>query len=217
MSAKETAKRYTLFALGLFFSALGIAFSIQAQLGLSTVSSPGYVLSVQFDALSFGVWSIITNCFFVLCQILILRKNFKPIQLLQIPFSILFGYFTDFGVWLVSPIPVPNYAVQLLLVLAGIVVLGFGITLAVIANVMYNSGEGLVKAVSDVSGWKFGNVKIAFDIACVLTAVVLSAVFFSGKIIGVREGTVISALLTGNVVKIMTRILTKPMNRILTR
>lgn len=210
MSKKELTKRYIVFIIGLFFSALGIAFTKQGALGMSTVSSPGYVLSLQFNQITFGTWSTITNVAMVLGQIIILRSNFKPIQLLQIPFSFLFGWFTDFGVFLVSPIPVPNYAFQLLMVLIGIVVLGFGIALAVVADVMYNAGEGLVKAVSTVSGWKFGNVKIGFDIFCVTLAVVLSLIFF-GEVRGVREGTVISALLIGVCVNIMS----KPLGKVL--
>lgn len=216
MSKKEILKRYLIFTAGLFFSALGIAFTKQGDLGMSTVSSAPYVMSMQFDSISFGMWSTISNCTFVLLQIIILRKNFKPIQLLQIPFSFLFGYFTDFGVWLISPIPVSNYLMQMLMVLIGIAVLSFGITLAVIADVMYNSGEGLVKAISDVSGFKFGNVKVAFDISVVALAVVLSLLFF-GEVRGVREGTIISAILTGFTVKLMTKPLSKPLNSILTR
>ena len=216
MSKKEIFKRYLIFTAGLFFSALGIAFTKQGDLGMSTVSSAPYVMSMQFDSISFGMWSTISNCIFVLLQVIILRKNFKPIQLLQIPFSFLFGYFTDFGVWLISPIPVSNYLMQMLMVLIGIAVLSFGITLAVIADVMYNSGEGLVKAISDVSGFKFGNVKVAFDISVVALAVVLSLLFF-GEVRGVREGTIISAILTGFTVKLMTKPLSKPLNSILTR
>lgn len=216
MSKKEILKRYLIFTAGLFFSALGIAFTKQGDLGMSTVSSAPYVMSMQFDSISFGMWSTISNCTFVLLQVIILRKNFKPIQLLQIPFSFLFGYFTDFGVWLISPIPVSNYLMQMLMVLIGIAVLSFGITLAVIADVMYNSGEGLVKAISDVSGFKFGNVKVAFDISVVALAVVLSLLFF-GEVRGVREGTIISAILTGFTVKLMTKPLSKPLNSILTR
>lgn len=217
MKYKVTAVKYFIFILGLFLSALGIAFTKQGDLGMSTVSSPAYVLSMKFTAVSFGMWSTITNVLFVAGQILLLRKRFQPIQLLQIPFSFVFGWFTDFGVWLVSPIPVPHYAVRALMVLIGIVVLALGITLAVIANVMYNSGEGLVKAISDVSGWKFGNVKIAFDLTMVATAAVLSLCFFGGRVLGIREGTLVSAVLTGLLVKLFTKWLSPPVHALLSK
>ena len=64
--------------------------------------------------------------------------NVMSIRLPQLSF--LFGWFTDFGVWMISFFTPKHYVVQILLVLAGTVVLGFGITLAVIANVILNSG-----------------------------------------------------------------------------
>ena len=54
-----------------------------------------------------------------------------------------------------------------------IIILGFGISLSVTANVILNSGEAFVKAISDTTHKEFGNVKIAFDVTCVILAVVL--------------------------------------------
>ncbi len=214
MSKIEFTKRLLIFTIGLFFSALGIAFSKQADLGVSTVSSVANVLSLKFDFISFGMWSAIMNIAFVLGQIIILKKNFKLFQLMQIPMSFLFGIFTDIGMYIVSFIPTPNYAVRMLLTIAGILILAFGIALAVIADVLYNSGEGLVKAVSDVSGKDFGIVKVAFDITCVLTAAILSIIFFNFKILGIREGTLMAAVFTGFIVNFFTKFLTKPITKL---
>lgn len=214
MGKKEFIKRLILFTIGLFFSGLGIAFSKHADLGISTVSSIANVLSVKFDFISFGMWSTISNCAFVLGQIIILRKNFKLFQLMQIPMSFLFGIFTDIGLYIVSFIPTPNYAVRMALTIAGIFILAFGIALAVVANVLFNSGEGLVKAISDVSGKDFGKVKVGFDIACVAIAAVLSLIFF-GEIVGIREGTLLAALSTGFIVNFFTKYISKPLNKVL--
>ena len=101
------------------------------------------------------------------------------------------------------------------MVIVGVVILGFGIALSVIANVIMNSGEAFVKAVSDQIHKEFGNVKIAFDVLCVIMALILSLLFFNFTIVGTREGTIISALLTGVVVKFFTKRLQQPLNRIL--
>lgn len=217
MSAKETVKRYVLFIFCLFFIGLGVALTKYGELGVSPISSVANVISIRFTFLSFGNWLIISNCVLLLGQIILLRRNFKLIQLLQIPLSFLFGYFTDFGLWLVRGIPNDEYIVQFLFVLAGIVVLGFGITLGVIADVIMNSGEAIVKAIADVTKKDFGSTKIVFDISWVLLSVVLSFIFFDGKLVGTREGTVISAVLVGFVVKFFRKILHKPLTRILTK
>lgn len=216
MTKKETAKRYILLIISLFFSALGVAVTKRGELGVSPISSVANVLSCRFTFLSLGTWLIIWNCILIVGQVVILRKNFRMIQLLQIPLSFLFGYFTDFGVWCASFIPVNTYPVRLLMVIAGVVILGFGISLSVIANVIMNSGEAFVKALADTWHKNFGNIKIGFDVSCVITAVVLSLIFFNFKIVGTREGTVIAALGTGVVVKFFTKRLQNPVEKALT-
>ena len=127
----------------------------------------------------------------------------------------MFGYFTDFGLYLASFIPNDIYIVKLLLVIFGIVVLGFGITLGVIANVILNSGEAFVKALSEVLHKDFSNVKIAFDISWVALSIVLSLIFFNGSMVGTREGTVISAVFTGVAVKLWLKFIKNPIENVL--
>lgn len=214
MSKKETEKRYVLFVISLFISALGVAFTKHGELGVSPISSVANVMSIKLDFFSLGIWLIIWNCLLILGQILILRKKFKPIQLLQIPLSFLFGYFTDFGLWLVGFIPAESYIMRLVMVFIGIVILGFGVSLSVSANVIMNSGEAFVKAISDTTNKNFGNVKIAFDVSCVVLALILSLLFFDFTIVGTREGTIISALCTGLVVKLFRKLTDEPVNRL---
>ena len=211
MTKSQMLKRYILLVIGLFFSAIGVAVTKYGDLGVSPISSVANVVAERFRFFSLGNWLIIWNCILILGQIILLRKKFKPVQLLQIPLSFLFGWFTDFGLWCVSFIPVNIYPIRLLMVMIGTVILGFGITLCVIANVVMNSGEAFVKAVSDTIHKNFGNVKIAFDIACVIMTVFLSLIFFNLKIVGIREGTVIAALCTGLVVKFLSKLLLKMM------
>ncbi len=215
MSKKELTKRYIVFIIGLFISALGVAITKKGELGVSPISSVANVMSFRFPVLTLGNWLIIWNCVLILGQILILRKKFQWIQLLQIPVSFLFGYFTDFGMWLLSFFKADVYILRLVLVALGTAVLGLGISLAFLANVIMNSGEAFVKAVSDTVKKDFGNVKIVFDISCVILSILLSLLFFHFKIVGTREGTIIAALLTGIMVKLFNRLLKKPAGRLL--
>lgn len=115
----------------------------------------------------------------------------------------------------VSYIPVNDYAVKILLVITGIIILGFGISLSVIANVIMNSGEAFVKAVSDKTKMNFGNIKVGFDICCVVLSVLISFFLFKGKIVGAREGTVLTAVFTGFMVKFFVSKLKVTLDKIL--
>lgn len=217
MSKKELVKRYAVFVVSLFVMAIGVAMTKKAELGVSPISSVANVMSIQFTSLSIGNWLIIWNCVLILGQILFLRKKFQPVQLMQIPLSFLFGYFTDFGMWLMSFFDTDTYVVKMTFVILGTVILGFGVALSVIANVVMNSGEAFVKAVSDVTHADFGNLKIGFDVSCVVISVVLSLIFFKMKIVGTREGTIIAALTTGILVKLFSKLIKKPLEKMLVK
>ena len=217
MKKKELVKRYLLCLIGLFFAAQGVAFTKCGQLGVSPISSVANVLSLRFPNISIGNWLIITNCVLILGQILLLRKNFRLIQLLQVPLSFVFGWFTDLGMIIAGGIPVNVYPMQLVMVVAGVGILGFGISLTVMADVIMNSGEAFVKALADTLKKNFGNVKVAFDVSYVALSIVLSLILFRGSIEGTREGTLIAAVGTGLVVKFFSKCLSNPVERALSR
>ena len=100
-------------------------------------------------------------------------------------------------------------------VLLGIIIMGLGISISVIADLILNSGEAFVKAVADTTHKEFGNLKIGFDVSCMMLSVVLSLIFFDFRIVGTREGTVIAALLTGFVIRFFTKRIRVPLEKII--
>lgn len=199
-------KRYLLLLIGLSIMAFGVAFSIKASLGTSPISSVPYVVSL-FAPLTVGTATIIMHCVFIALQILILRGDYHPIQLMQLPVAVFFGYLTDFGVWAVQRINCSAYWQQWLVCLAGILLVAVGVSLEVKAGVVVLAGEGVVLAICQVlPKIKFGYMKVGFDVTLVVTACILSFAF-TGRLQGVREGTVAAALLVGLIAKQIGKIL----------
>lgn len=203
----QLAKRYLLLCAGLAVMAFGVAFSIKASLGTSPISSFPYVISV-ITPLTVGNATIFMHCFLIFLQILILRKDYQPIQLLQLPVAILFGYLTDFGVWAVQGISCSTYWQQWLACILGILLVAAGVSCEVKANVVVLAGEGVVLAVCRKLPVKFGYMKVAFDVTLVAAACLVSLTV-SGKIQGVREGTAAAAVLVGLTAKQIIRMTDK--------
>ena len=198
------AKRYLLLLAGLSIMAFGVAFSIKASLGTSPISSVPYVVSL-FAPLTVGTATIVMHCVFILLQILILRRNYHPIQLMQLPVAVFFGYLTDFGVWAVRGIHCSTYWQQWIVCLIGILLVAAGVSLEVKAGVVVLAGEGVVLAICKVlPKIKFGYMKVGFDVTLVVIACILS---FTGHLQGVREGTVAAALLVGLIAKQIGKLL----------
>ncbi len=200
-------KRYVLLLIGLMIMAFGVAFSIKASLGTSPISSVPYAVSV-FTTLTVGTATIAMHCVFILLQILILRKNYHLIQLMQLPVAFVFGYLTDLGVWAVQGISCQTYLQQWIVCLIGIFLVAVGVSLEVKANVVVLAGEGVVLAICQVVPIKFGYMKVGFDVTLVIVACILSFVF-TEQIHGVREGTVAAAIMVGLIAKQLGKILAK--------
>ena len=200
-------KRYLLILVGLAIMAFGVAFSIKASLGTSPILSVPYAISL-FTPLSVGTATITMHCVFILLQILILRKDYHPIQLMQLPVAFFFGYLTDFGVWAVQRISYHAYWQQWIICLIGILLVAVGVSLEVKAGVVVLAGEGVVLAICKVLPVKFGHMKVGFDVTLVVIACILSIVF-TGRLQGVREGTVAAALLVGTLARQFGKLLSR--------
>ena len=124
------------------------------------------------------------------------------------PLTVLFGYLTDFGVWAVRGIQCDTYWQQWIVCLIGILLVAAGVSLEVKAGVVVLAGEGVVLAICKVLPVKFGYMKVGFDVTLVVTACILSLVF-TGRLQGVREGTVAAVLMVGLIAKQFGKVLAK--------
>ena len=199
----EKLKRYTVFLIGLFINSLGVSLITKANLGTSPISSIPYVLSLNFR-FTLGQFTIAFSLLLILLQFLILRRNFKAEHLLQIPISILFGYFIDLTMVMLFFVEPSNYISCILYLLIGCLILGFGVYTEVLANVAMLPGEFFVRAVSSTWKTEFGTTKVAFDVSLTVIAAGLSFLF-APRLDGVREGTIIAALLVGFIARLFGR------------
>ena len=199
----EKLKRYIVFLIGLFINSLGVSLITKANLGTSPISSIPYVLSLNFP-LTLGQFTIAFSLLLILIQLIILRRNFKAEHLLQIPISILFGYFIDLTMMLLFFVDPQSYISSVIYLLIGCLILGFGVYTEVLANVAMLPGESFVRAVSSTWKTEFGSTKVAFDVSLTIIAAVLSLIF-AHRLDGVREGTIIAALLVGFIARLFGR------------
>ena len=175
-SIKTALSRYGWFTAGVLLNAFGVALITKAALGTSPISSLPYVL----------------------------RKDFRPVQLLQVAVNVVFSLFIDVSMGLLSWMEVGVLPMRLLALAVGCAVLGFGISVEVAPRVLMVPGEGIVQAIAVVTGRQFGNVKTAFDATLVSTALLLSLLFFH-RLQGLGIGTIFSALAVGRFVDLYNR------------
>ena len=197
-------ERLVWFSAGILINSFGIVLITKGALGTSQISSIPYVLSLQLPSISFGMFSFIMNMVYIVLQALLLRRQFKPIQLLQIVVNVVFSASIDVFMAMLSFYAPQQLFTRVLSAVAGCIVLAFGISVEVAPDLIMVPGEGIVAAISKVSGRRFGSVKVVFDVTLILIAAALSWVFF-GDLVGVGVGTLLSAVSVGQFVNLINR------------
>lgn len=203
---KKTAKKLLFYVGGLFLLAIGVNISKAAQLGISPVSAIPYAMELIWS-IELGTATLIFNILLIGAQIALLRKDYKPVQLLQIVCTYIFGIFITYTGrnYLLAWLPLPSsYIIKLLYLFVSIMIIGIGVSFYLIPNLVPLPAEGFMTAIVKKSNdkFKFANVKVAVDSSMVLVSAVLSIIFLGG-LKSVREGTVLAALLIGKVVGII--------------
>lgn len=211
---KHLKVRIPMYFIGLFVMTIGIALSVKSNLGVSPVSSIPYTMTCIWG-IEMGKATILFHIILVLIQILLLRKKFKPVQLLQVVIGVVFGYFTTFCNYMVSFLPTPeNLGIRIIMVLASTVFVAFGIFLYLPADLIPLAGEGCMQAVSSVTHIEFSKVKIGFDCTMVLvSAITCLTVLHNLRSVG--AGTIIAAILVGTLVGIINRAFGKQRDKLL--
>ena len=197
-STPNVVLRLIVMLAGVAITSASVALTRATGLGTSPVSCFPAALS-YLTPLTIGTWTFIMNVVFVLIQIALLRRDFNPVQLLQIPYVFVFSALIDAFVPLCELIPMGNYALQITWSVVGCFMTAFGVFLQVKASFLTLPGEGINLAISRVTKIAFPKVKVAFDCTNVVVAAAVSLAC-SGALYGVREGTILAALAVGSIV-----------------
>ncbi len=209
MSKKNIIGRYMLFLVGLFIASMGVAFSTKSGLGTSPVASVPYSISLVCPIFALGGWLNLLSVLQIAVQVFLLGKKCKPVEIIiQTVLAFVYGYLTNLSCWLIRGMKVDTYMQQLTFMLLGCFVLAFGIWLQLKGAVAMLPGEAMNRAISMVTGKKYENVKIFFDIFYIAISAFICLVFI-GRLEGVREGSVFAAVAVGSIIKVYNRIYSK--------
>lgn len=200
--------------IGLIIMTVGVVISVKSDLGVTPISSIPYTMTVVWG-IDLGIATMLFSVLMVLLQIIILRKKFKPINLLQLPIGILFGMFLTICGKLMSPLPVPeNFVLKFILMLISTVFVALGVFLYVAPRFVPLASEGFIIAVTQVTKLSFSTVKVIFDVTMVAVSIAtcLIAIHSLGS---VGIGTIAAAILIGSEVKLLTKFFGSWRNRVM--
>ena len=151
MNMSDLIRRSLLLVTGLFILSCGIALSARSGLGVSPSASLAYVLS-QIFPLSMGNFNTLINVVFVIIQIVLLGKAFKPTRFLQLLAVVIFGFFIDFANTLFASVTPANYAMAVIMAVVACALDGIGVFFEVKANLLTMASEGAISVITAPTG-----------------------------------------------------------------
>ena len=144
------------------------------------------------------------NVIFVALEIALLRRDFKPIQLLQLAVTFWFSATLDASMAILGFFSPQSWWLEGAGLLLGCFLLAFGICMEVTQGLIMVPGEGAVKALAIVTKARFGTLKVCFDVSLIIIATILSFIFFH-RLNGLGVGPVMAAVITGQIVNFLNR------------
>lgn len=197
--------------ISLFFLALGVALCVRSDLGSSVISSAPYAFFLAGEEgmapnWSLGMYTNLLNVLLVVAQMIVLRRRYRPVQLLQLAVGVVFGLMIDFSMFITQIFVTSGLYGRILLMFAGSSLMALGVALEIRCSSITMPGEGLPAALSRTTGKTFGDMKILTDVSLVALAVVSSLMFFGSwqwNIVG--PGTLFAMVYIGWLVKVISR------------
>ncbi|MYL69293.1 YitT family protein [Halobacillus litoralis] len=187
---KRIYLRTMYYTVGILIMTLGIALTIQSVLGTSPFDALLVGLHRTFG-LTIGSWEIVVGFSMIVFNAIAEKR--RP-ELLALATSLLTGIGIDFWVFTVRDTIHPDvFWTQLLCLVLGMGIAGFGIALNLQADFAPNPFDRMMLVVSKLTGW---NVSISRALISIL--LVILAFFFSGAI-GI--GTVLITLFSGPIIQ----------------
>jgi len=194
----KTMKRLTLYVLGLFFLSLGVSISIQADLGVSPVSSLPYAFSLT-TGLSVGIMTIVANILFIMIQVGLSRRFDLKESIVQLLVTFLFGSYMDATLFLVQLFPTPEtLLLRWIFLIISLFIVAIGLLGYFTAKLPLMPYDALTYVISDQFKMKFSKAKITSDILNVAVAALVCIIFIQ-SLGAVGIGTIVAAYFIGKI------------------
>ncbi|WP_338751192.1 YitT family protein [Bacillus sp. FJAT-52991] len=186
---REYRLRWTFFILGLIVLSFGISLTIKGKvLGIGPWDVFHYGLYKQFG-LTIGTWSILVGMIIIIATWIGTKT---PPKIGAIANMLLLGIFIDL---FNAVLPAPEMLfVQIMFFIVGVLILGFGISLYVSANLGAGPRDSLMLLIVEKTGWSITLVRNGMEIT----------VFILGWLLGgpVGIGTIFIALFLGKIIQV---------------
>lgn len=186
-----------MFVLGMIFLPFSVTLCTKANLGMSMIAAPTYIIS-EYTPLSYGQTEYIFQALVLVVMCLIVGK-FKWSYLTSFLTAILYGSILDFFIWLLKDWDVSAMWMRVLVFACGIFFCAVGVAMYMCTYLAPCAYDYLVRTVVEEKKIELKKVKLTNDFIYLILSVVLTLVLFH-RFVGVTWGTLVIAIVNGNLI-----------------
>lgn len=207
MKAKFKIHEEMMWIIGMIVMPFAVTLCTKADLGMSMIAAPTYIVSEKLDFLSYGQTEYIFQAIVLIIMCIMIRK-FKFSYLLSFVSAVVYGTILDFYIWLMSDVVLTQLWVKVVFLVLGMVLTSFGVACFIKSYIPPCAYDYLVKMVVQERKFNLKKFKLANDFAYLVLSIVLTLVLFSG-LVGVGFGTVLMAVCNGFIISFFSKMIEK--------
>lgn len=213
-----------LWILGIVFVAFGVAICSKADLGVSMIAAPAFVL---FEAIS-SVWHSLTvgvteyliqGLMLVILMVIVRAFNWR--YFLAFAVAVIYGYTLNFFIWLLSGVSFDTVWLRWVMLIVGDLITGFGVACFFRTYMPLQVYELFVSETANHFKLNLNKTKWVFDISLLVISIVLAVTVFGDvgsfdwKTIGYSSfhsiglGTFVTTAINSPIITFMGKIIDK--------
>ena len=213
-----------LWVFGMIFVALGVSICGKANLGVSMIAAPAFVISEALLSVSpffsVGVTEYLFQGVILIVLCIVLRK-FNWRFLLAFIVAVLYGYVLNFFLWVFGGINFDAVWLRWVMLIVGDVFTAFGVACFFHTYMPLQVYELFVAEVSNGFKLKIGKVKWVFDISLLVISLVLAITLFGdvssfnwvsitySSFHSIGLGTLVTTAINSPLISFMSGVITK--------
>lgn len=222
MKLKKTSELFWLF--GIIFLALGVAICSKANLGVSMIAAPAFVVHeavVPFwSGLSIGTTEyIIQGLMLIILCVAVRRFNWR--YLLAFVVAVIYGYTFDLFSWVLGGVSFDAVWLRYVMLIVGDIVTAFGVACFFHTYMPLQVHELFVAEIASRFNIGINKVKRAFDMSLLALSVVLALTLFGDVTTfdwseiwhtsyhSIGLGTLITTLINSPIIALMSKLIDK--------
>lgn len=194
-------RRWIMYILGIYILTFGVSLAIRAGVGISPQSSLTRTMTLVYPPLSQGTYNFMLELIMLGLTYLVLPRDFTLKNFASLIPAFVLAVCLDLNLKLTEFIQLDVYYYKVALLAIGDAALAFGLFLMIRANLVLMPIDMFVNTIFKRTGWKWGNIKTAFDCTLLVTAALIGLGFL-GEIKFIREGTILNAILVGQYIRL---------------